>query len=98
MNLLTVDTLEEAREKLISCVKTLPCPTESVTLDRAVHRVLATDVVAQDNIPHFRRSTVDGYAVIASDTQGASESIPTFLTVVEEIHIGKQPTKTIVSG
>lgn len=98
MNLLTVDTLEEAREKLISCVKTLPCPTESVTLDRAVHRVLATDVVSQDNIPHFRRSTVDGYAVIASDTQGASESIPTFLTVVEEIHIGKKPTKTITSG
>ena len=54
----------------------------------AVGRVLAEDVTAAEPIPGFRRSTVDGYAVRAGDTHGASESLPAYLTLVGEVPMG----------
>ena len=49
---------------------------EEVPLEDALHRVLARDVRADIDIPGFDRSTVDGYAVAAAETTGASEAIP----------------------
>ena len=98
MNLLTVDTLEQAREKLLACWERVPMPTCTVTLEEALGRVTAEDVLAPDDVPNFYRSTVDGYAVVAADTQGASESIPTFLTVVEEVAMGRPARETVCSG
>ena len=62
---------------------------EYVSLENAVGRILAQDVVAHEDVPNFNRSTVDGYAVIAADTYGASESIPAMLNVVGEVEMGK---------
>ena len=98
MKFLTVDTLEDAREKLIQ--HAFPRLTEvgQVPLEWAAGRVLATDIFAAEAIPDFRRSTVDGYAVRSQDTQGAGESIPVFLDVVEEIAIGSPARKKIMPG
>lgn len=98
MKLLTVDTIQQAQEKLAACLNYIQPKTEKITLDVAYGRILAQDAVSAANIPDFYRSTVDGYAVKAADTQGANDSIPTFLRIVEEISIGTAATKTIHSG
>lgn len=98
MRLLTVDTIQQAQEKMFAYMDYIKPKTEKITLDNAFGRVLAQDAVSEENIPDFYRSTVDGYAVKAADTQGSSESIPTFLRIVEEVQMGKASTRTITSG
>lgn len=98
MQFLKVDTLEQAREKLMQAVEAQFLRTEEVGLTQAIGRTLAEDIRCPEMVPDFRRSTVDGYAVIARDTQGAGESIPVFLTIVEEISIGEPAQKTLRSG
>lgn len=63
--------------------------TETRALEDALHYILAEDVIAKENVPGFNRSTVDGYAVRASDTYGSSESMPGFLTVAGEVKMGE---------
>jgi putative molybdopterin biosynthesis protein len=58
---------------------------------RASERVLAEDVIAKIDIPPFSRSTVDGYAVRAEDTFGASENAPIMLKVRGTVSIGEMP-------
>ena len=98
MKLLTVDTISQAQDKLYGYAQHILPKTEKITIENAVGRILANDAFAQENVPSFYRSTVDGYAVKATDTQGASESIPTFLRVVEEVAIGYPAKSTIKSG
>src|SRR6202012_5519393 len=62
--------------------------TETVTLSEALGRVPAADIVAGAALPGFDRSSVDGYAVRAGDTFGASESIPAYLTVAGSVAMG----------
>ncbi len=62
---------------------------ESVHIEDALHRVLAEDIISPVNLPEFPRSTVDGYALKAKDTYGATEKNPTILKVVGEIQMGE---------
>jgi molybdopterin molybdotransferase len=62
---------------------------ESVPLADALGRVLANPLAASEPLPAFPRSTVDGYAVRAADTFGASASLPGYLTVVGEVPMGR---------
>lgn len=62
---------------------------EKISLGKAGGRCLAETVESPEDIPGFDRSTVDGYAVSASDTFGASESIPALLECVGEVKMGK---------
>lgn len=55
----------------------------------ALHRVLAQDATAPHDLPTFTRSTVDGYAVLAADTHGASAGLPAYLDVVAEAPMGE---------
>jgi molybdopterin molybdotransferase len=61
---------------------------ETVSFDRSLGRVLAEDVVSKIDVPPFDRSAVDGYAVRAADTFGASETKPQRLRVVGSAKIG----------
>ncbi|MGH9198151.1 MAG: hypothetical protein ACRD1T_20760, partial [Acidimicrobiia bacterium] len=58
---------------------------ETVSLNDALHRVAATDVVAEIDVPHFPKAAMDGYAVRASDTFGATDGSPKVLEVVGSI-------------
>ncbi len=62
---------------------------ETVQTVDALGRVTAADIFAPHPLPTFRRSTMDGYAVRAADTYGASESLPAFLRVVGEVMMGR---------
>ena len=98
MKLLQVDTLEKAREKLEAALAGRTPAVEPVSLDAAGGRVLAEDIVSGEEIPGFYRSSVDGYAVFSKDTQGATESIPVFLEIIEEVAIGHPAKKAVKSG
>jgi molybdopterin molybdotransferase len=71
---------------------------EEVPLDRALNRVLAEPIVANEDLPSFTRSIVDGYAVRAQDTFGASESLPSLLEVVGEVGMGETPALEVGKG
>lgn len=62
--------------------------TEQIPTVDALDRVLAAPQVSPQDLPEFPRSTVDGYAVNAADTYGASSSLPAFLTVIGEVAMG----------
>ncbi|MDY2680208.1 MAG: molybdopterin molybdotransferase MoeA [Lentihominibacter sp.] len=98
MKLLKVDTLNEAREKLLRASAGKTPQTETVPFTESLGRVLAADLRSNENIPGFRKSTVDGYAVRSADTQGVTESIPVFLDIIEEVAIGSAPQKTVEPG
>lgn len=98
MELLKVDTLEQAREKLADAVGKDWLKVKKVEVKNALGFVLAKDVEGVMDIPNFRRSTVDGYAVKSKDTMGAGESIPVFLKVIDEIEMGKEAKCTVASG
>ncbi|MGI6722455.1 MAG: gephyrin-like molybdotransferase Glp [Anaerovoracaceae bacterium] len=98
MRLLKVDKLEEAREKLQQAASAFRLQEETVPLCEAEGRVLSQDVRAAESVPGFAKSTMDGYAVRAKDTQGVTDSIPCFLEVVDEIKIGHAAEKKIGPG
>ena len=98
MKLLSVDTIDQAREKILDRVKAWSLKTETVTLEKGLGRVLAEDIYASCDIPGFRRSVVDGYAVLAADTTGAGEAVPAFLKQTGSVSMGKQADFSISRG
>ena len=103
MKLLKVDTLEAALDKLEAAMKSAIggagiTKTEWVTVLKALGRIAAEDVLCDEDIPGFDRSTMDGYAVVSKDTQGAGETMPVFLDLVGEVEMGKEPEFSLKSG
>ena len=98
MKLLNVDKIEEAKAKIEPYIREHLFKVHEVHILDSLDRVLAEDVYTTIDVPHFKRSTVDGYAVVFSDTQGANDTIPVFLKVVDEIEIGNEARKEIKSG
>ncbi|MBN1487978.1 MAG: molybdopterin molybdotransferase MoeA [Anaerolineae bacterium] len=95
--LLTLTPRGEALSRLLKALPEENLNPENVPLDKSLGRVLAEDVQAAHPLPHFARSTVDGYAVRAGDTVGASESLPAYLEVTGEVVMG-EPTTIIVQA
>ena len=81
-----VQTPDELYKKL-DRFKPLSC--EKVSIEQSLHRVLWEDVSSSVHLPEFPRSTVDGFALKAKDTYGASEKNPVLLRVVGDIPMGQ---------
>lgn len=71
---------------------------ESISIEDANLRVLAQDIIANDNIPGFSRSVVDGYGVISADTAGAGESMPAMLECLGRVEMGTTAEYRIKPG
>lgn len=71
---------------------------EELDLDAALGRVLADEVRSPEPLPGFARSTVDGYAVRARDTFGASESQPALLNLAGAVRMGEAATQSLRPG
>src|SRR6202451_3083683 len=90
---------DEAERRFRAVVDCTPRDIEVVPLDAALGRVLAADVLSPVDVPSFDRSNVDGFAVVAEDTFGASEEAPrSVLLGEEEIHTGIIPATVIRPG
>jgi putative molybdopterin biosynthesis protein len=96
---LEVVSAEEARARFARHVAHSPLPGETVALAAALGRVLANDVSAPIDVPPFDRSNVDGFAVRASDTAGASDLGPRRLRLNGEVIVcGHAPALTVAPG
>ncbi len=90
---------DEAERRFRAALDLQPLESETVPLDEAFRRVLAEDVEAPVDVPSFDRSNVDGFAVRASDTFGASEDRPRALDLDAEIlTTGYVPHLPVTSG
>lgn len=92
--LLNVLSIEEANRLLAQRFCT-SAQTEHTPLQSALFRVLAEDITAAENVPHFTRSTVDGYAVRAKDTFGCSMHTPALLQKTFDVEMGALPKQTL---
>ena len=90
---------DEAERRFHAVLDLRPLPPETVPLASALGRVLAADVVAPVDVPSFDRSNVDGFAVRAADTFGATEERTIHLRLnAEELATGVQPQLSVESG
>ncbi len=86
-------------EEVLSLVNRIePLAAERVPLSAAGGRTLAGDIPAGEAVPHFARSVMDGYAVRARDTFGASETLPALLETTGEVLMGKSPSGAVLPG
>jgi molybdopterin molybdotransferase len=90
-------SIDEARELLGSHVRPIT-RTERVPLAQAAARIASADLTAQVFVPPFSRSAMDGYAVIAADTTGASRQKPITLPITERVFTGNTPIHGISRG
>ncbi len=95
---LTLLAPDEARELFFSHIQPGSMPAESIETVHALGRVTAEAVIAPHSLPEFIRSTVDGYAVRARDTYGASDSQPGYLSLIGEIPMGIAPALSLSAG
>ena len=86
--MLQVLSLGAGREQLLARVAGRTPKTEQLKLETACGRVLAQAIAASSDLPDFNRSSVDGWAVVAADTFGASASIPALLECRGEVNMG----------
>jgi len=89
--------LDEARE-IIDGATRLIDRTERVPILQANGRVLAHEVVSTRDVPPFSRAAMDGYAVVAADTFGASRFEAKTLRVIEKVYTGQVPTTHVSAG
>lgn len=71
---------------------------EAVELYNAYGRTVSSDIVSRADVPSFSRSTMDGYALKAEDTFGASDSVPAILEIRGEIPMGQKAEREIKNG
>jgi len=86
--------LEAARELIDASIRPIE-RTERVRIDTASGRVVARPVEARADVPPFARAAMDGYAVRAADTFGASTQDPRVLSWVETVFTGQVPTRPV---
>ena len=95
---LTLLPPDSARALLLAHLPDPQPVSQTLETDSALGRVTAEPVVAPHPLPAFPRSTVDGYAVRARDTYGASESLPGYLALIGEVPMGAAPTLMVGPG
>jgi molybdopterin molybdotransferase len=89
-------SVEEALAKVLSCVEVLK-PEQKPILD-CLGQVLAEDVYSTIDIPPLDNAAMDGFALRAEDTRGASDSSPRYLVVIGEVAAGSVPLQEVEPG
>ena len=93
----SIISLDEARRRLAAHVRPIE-RIERVPIGEAAGRVAAAEVTSAIEVPPFARSAMDGYAVVAADTRGASRDAPATLRIVERIYTGQVPRSRVERG
>lgn len=82
---------KEALKQIKNAILRSDLPIETISIEDSYNRVLSKDIISYEDLPPFDRSTVDGYAVKSSDTFGAKETSPVYLTLKGEVFMGIAP-------
>ncbi|MFX1589656.1 MAG: gephyrin-like molybdotransferase Glp [Promethearchaeota archaeon] len=97
MKFLKTISVEEFR-KILDSVHKVETGEELVCLDDAFNRIVSKNLTSNIHVPHFRKSRMDGYAIIAEDTFGAEEDNIIDLNLIEIIQAGDIPRKKLNHG
>lgn len=95
---LKLTSVEAALQTFLAAIPTPDFQPEKIPTERALGRVLAEQVSAADPLPPFARSTVDGYAVRAADTHGATPGLPAYLELIGEVRMGADTDLQLAGG
>ncbi len=95
---LTLLPPDQARDELLSHLAPPTIDSESIGIVHALGRFTSADTFAPHPLPDFPRTTVDGYAVRARDTFGASDSLPAYLNLIGEVPMGDTPAFELGAG
>lgn len=96
MDLLDVVKIDEAIDLQVSLMEKIGYKKKiQIKTCHSLGYILAKDLISKDNLPCFKKSTMDGYAINYKDSLGATDSIPSMLKVVEEIQMGNIPQKKL---
>jgi len=89
----------KTREEVLALYQRFsPLDAEEVALLDAAGRVVAAEIRAPEDIPPFPRASMDGYAVRAQDTFGATPGSPQYLTIIGEVAMGAVPDRQVAPG
>jgi molybdopterin molybdotransferase len=91
-------SIDQALKKFLERLRIEKLETTMVDLPLALNCILAEDIIAEEDLPGFDRSAVDGYAVKAEDTVGASQFSPRILRIVENDEIFTRQVRQIWTG
>ncbi len=89
---------QELPDKMKNWFEPANLNTEQASLHNALDKVLAENIIAEEDLPPFSRSAVDGYAVRAEDTYGAGEAQPAYFTVNKKVEMGEKPDFSLAAG
>ncbi|MCJ7435830.1 MAG: molybdopterin-binding protein [Anaerolineales bacterium] len=95
---LTLLPPDDARALLLSHLSILTAGPETIDVSSSLDCVTADDILAPHPLPDFQRTTMDGYAVCARDTFGATDSLPAYLTLIGEVPMGDSPSFELSAG
>ncbi len=95
LNVVLPDEAVDIIRREFACCK---LQNEHLLVKDSLSRILSEDIISKENIPSFDRSTVDGYALCASDSFGSSESSPSQLDIAGEVLMGEKTDLTIRTG
>lgn len=88
----------DARNKILDQVAHLRPKSETIILHEGLDRICSKDIVSAEDLPNCDRSTMDGFAVVAADTFGASQSMPAYVEITGEVLMGAEPSGSIRRG
>ncbi len=88
----------DALAMILSSGKNNVLRSERIKIEECYGRVSASEIISEEDLPGFARSTVDGYAVRSVDTYGAKETLPAYITVKGEVFMGEKPDFAISAG
>ncbi|MFX1596583.1 MAG: molybdopterin molybdotransferase MoeA, partial [Promethearchaeota archaeon] len=97
MKFLKTISVDEFRN-ILNSIQKVKTEEELVSLEDSFNRIISSEIVSNINVPHFRKSRMDGYAVIAEDTFGAEEDNLIGLELIETIQAGDIPQKALNKG
>jgi molybdopterin molybdotransferase len=89
---------DEALQTWLNVLRVKRCNEVTVPLNKALNRVLAQDLVAKDDLPRFDKSAVDGYALRAEETTGASQFKPVIFQITEVEKVNSKQARQIWTG
>jgi len=90
--------VDKAKAILLEALGNTSIETERCSLPDSLDRILSTDLLSPEDLPTHPRSTMDGFAVRAADTFGASSSMPCYLEIDGDVDMGQMPTGEVFQG
>jgi molybdopterin molybdotransferase len=90
--------IDEALRTWLNVLQVKKCREVTIPVNEALNRVLATDVTAKEDLPRFNKSAVDGYALWAENTTGASQFNPVTFQITEAEEITAKQARQVWTG